>query len=63
MGFSCALAETARAVAGYLNAGVTAREITSHLRACTRRPIDEYRAEAKVLIARRGTAARALAEM
>lgn len=53
------VAEFAVAVAGYLNHGVTAEEITRHVHNTTRRvlPLDE----AKTLIARRGSAARVLA--
>jgi hypothetical protein len=50
----------ARAVAGYLNHGATAAEIISHVRNTTRRSLP--RAEARELIARRGSVARVLAQ-
>ena len=52
------VAEFAAAVAHYLNHGVAADEILRHIKNSTRRvlPLDE----AKTLIARRGTAGRAL---
>lgn len=53
----------AAAVAGYLNHGVEPAEIESHVRECVRRDIAGPRAEAKTLIARRGSAARVLASM
>ena len=49
-----------RAVAEYLNHDVTAREIERHVRATSRRALDMD--EAKALIARRGSAARVLAQ-
>ena len=54
------VASFARSVAGYLNHGLEASDITSHIRACQRRqlPLDE----AKTLIARRGSAAAVLAQ-
>ena len=52
------VATFARAVAGYLNHGVTANEIVRHIRNCTRRSLP--RDEAKKMIARRGSAARVL---
>ena len=50
----------ARAVASYLNHGVSASEIVSHVENCRRRvlPLDE----AKELIQRRGSAAKVLAD-
>lgn len=53
----------AKSVAGYLNHGVTAKEILGHVRACVARELMPYRAEAKTLIARRGSAARVLASI
>lgn len=50
-----------RAVAEYLDHGVTGGEIERHVRACTRRELKTHRAEAKEMIARRGSAARVLA--
>ena len=50
------------AVAVYLNGGVTVDEIANHVRACARRKMTQYRAEARELIARRGSAARVLAD-
>lgn len=52
-----------RAVAEYLDHGVEAREIESHVRACARRSLKPHRAEAKQMISRRGSAARVLAKM
>ena len=51
------------AVAEYLNHGVTAQEVESHVRACAKRELKPHMAEAKQMIARRGSAARVLAEM
>ena len=51
----------ARAVAEYLNNGLTDRDILGHVRRCRQRVLKQYRAEAKRLIARRGSAARVLA--
>jgi hypothetical protein len=48
------LPKFAAAVAAYVNHGVTAVEILSHVRACARRPLDIT--GAKALIARRGSA-------
>jgi len=50
-----------RSVAGYINHGVVGQEIERHVRACARRVLP--RDEAKALIARRGSAARVLADM
>lgn len=52
-----------RAVAGYVNHGVSANEILGHVRACTRRTLADAKVEAKKLIARRGSAARVLASL
>lgn len=49
----------ARAVADYLDHGVQAEEIVAHVRRTVRRTLP--RAEARELLARRGTVARALA--
>lgn len=54
------VAEFAVAVAGYLNHGTDANEITAHVRRTTRRVLP--RAEARKLIERRGSVARVLAE-
>jgi len=51
-----------RATAEYLNHGLTAEEIEGHVRATARRSLKPHRAEAKKMIARRGSAARVLAE-
>ena len=48
------------AVAEYLNHGVQASEILSHVRECTGRDLSQAKEEAKTLIARRGSAARVL---
>jgi HNH endonuclease len=53
----------ARAVASYVNHGVTMADILKHVAACTARPLLEYRAEADKLIARRGSAAKVLASL
>ena len=50
-----------RATAGYLNHGIEAKAIESHVRACARRVLP--RAEAQKMIARRGSAARVLASL
>jgi purine nucleoside permease len=50
----------ARAVAGYVNHGVTAAEILTHVRNTVRRTLP--RIEARELIARRGSVARVLAQ-
>jgi hypothetical protein len=52
-----------RAVAIYLNHGVEPREIEQHVRACTRRGLAAHRTEAQQMIARRGSAARVLADL
>jgi hypothetical protein len=44
------------AVATYINHGVTADDITAHVRACSRRALKPFIAEAKALIALRGSA-------
>lgn len=51
------------AVAGYVNHGVTAVEIERHVRACAKRDLADAKIEAKKLIARRGSAARALSSL
>lgn len=53
----------AAAVAGYINHGVTAAEIEAHVADCTARDLAPHKAEAKAMIARRGSAARVLASM
>lgn len=53
----------ARATAAYINHGVQAKEIENHIRNCTRRSLGVHKLEAKALIARRGSAARVLAEL
>ena len=53
--------EFAQGVAAYLNHGVTADEIVAHVEDCRHRPLP--RAEAKQMIARRGSAARVLANL
>lgn len=57
------LARWTAAVAAYLNHGVTADEIDAHVRQCIGRDLAAHRAEAKQMIARRGSAARVLADM
>lgn len=51
----------AAACAGYVNHGVTAAEILAHVKACQRRALPK--AEAKALIARRGSASKALTSL
>jgi len=53
--------EFAAAVAGYVNHGVTAEEIIAHVQDCAGRDLKAAKVEAKAMIARRGSAARALA--
>lgn len=53
----------AAAVAGYVNHGVTAEDILSDIAHRTAEDLAPYRTEAKALIARRGSAARALAAL
>lgn len=55
------LALFARAVAEYLNNGITDKDIVRHVRNCARRTLS--RGEAKAMIARRGTAAKVLANI
>lgn len=50
-----------RAVAEYLDHGVEAADIESHVRACIRRDLKTHRSEAKEMISRRGSAAKVLA--
>ena len=50
-----------RATAEYLNHDVTPEEIEKHVRGCAKQKLD--RKEAKEMIARRGSAARVLAEL
>jgi hypothetical protein len=52
----------AAGVAAYLNHGVTGAEILAHVNACRRRPLAEFRKQAKALIALRGSAAKVLAD-
>ena len=51
----------ARAVADYINHGVTAEQIVRHVESCRKRKLP--RAEAREMIARRGSAAKALAKL
>jgi len=53
--------EFAAAVAGYVNHGVTAESILSAIRSNTRKSLKPFKAEASEMIARRGSAAKALA--
>lgn len=52
-----------RAVAEYINNGSLASDIESHVRRCSRRSLKVHVEVAKQLIARRGSAARALKDM
>lgn len=51
----------ATAIAAYLNHGITAAEILKHVRNCQQRDLAPHMVAAKELIARRGSAAAALA--
>jgi len=55
------LGEFAKAVAGYVNHGVTAAHIVADVKRLVRQPLGEYREAAKRLIANRGSAAKVLA--
>lgn len=57
------VAAFARAVAGYVNHGVTADDILKHVRRCAARSLAPHRLEAKTMIERRGSAAKALASL
>jgi hypothetical protein len=57
------VAEFAAAVAGYVNHGVTAEDILADIANRTAQPLKKFRAEAKDMIARRGSAARAIAAL
>lgn len=54
------LAQFAKAVAAYINHNVKPAQITAHVRACTSRALGAHRAEAKKLMARRGSASQVL---
>ena len=54
-------ASFARAVAEYLNHGVTAADILANVKRCSQRSLAPYIIEARALIASRGSAAQALA--
>lgn len=53
----------AKAVAGYINHGVKPAEIIEHVRNCQRRDLKPFSVQAKALIASRGSAAKAIANM
>lgn len=55
--------EFATAVAGYVSQGVTADAIMRDIRRRTRRALAPYRAQAREMIARRGSAAKAVAAL
>lgn len=57
------LRQFCRAVAEYLNHGVQAEAIESHVRSCTRRSLVAAKIEAKEMISRRGSAAKVLASL
>ena len=57
------VAKFAAAVAGYLNHDVQPSEILNHVRACAKRVLAPHVAESKTMIARRGSAARVLANL
>lgn len=56
------VAAFARAVAQYINHGVTQKEILLHVRACAKRSLKPFVAQSKALIATRGSASMVLAE-
>jgi|GEM_PF-1026511 len=58
-----AVATFAKSVAGYVNHGVKPADILAHIKNSTRRSLAGPKAEAKTLIARRGSAAKVLAEV
>jgi hypothetical protein len=53
----------AAAVAGYINHGVSAEDVLAHVRDCAGRSLKAAKVEAAAMVARRGSAAKALAEM
>ena len=55
------VADFAAAVAGYINHGVSAEDILRHVRNCTARKLTKHLADAKEMIASRGSAAKATA--
>lgn len=52
-----------RVVAAYINHGVKAEDIERHVRNCSARSLKSFKVEASKLIARRGSAAKALANV
>lgn len=54
------VAKFAAAVAEYANHGLTADAIRAHLTACRTRPLGQFKTEANALIARRGSALKAI---
>lgn len=57
------VADFAAAVAGYLNHGVTTDDVLAHIAATTKVKLAPFKVQAKEMIARRGSAARVLANM
>ncbi len=55
--------EFADATAGYINHGVTGKDIMASIRSNTRKSLKSYKSEAKSLIERRGSAAKVLAKL
>lgn len=55
-----AVATFVKAVAQYINHGIKAESIMTHIRACQRRSLKPFSAEAKQLMAQRGSAFAAL---
>jgi 5-methylcytosine-specific restriction endonuclease McrA len=53
----------ARAVAAYINHGLSPTDITRHVRACVARPLAGFKTEAQRLINERGSASRVLATL
>lgn len=52
-----------RSVADYINQGVEASDIESHVRSCSRRSLAAHKIEAAGMISRRGSAAKVLANI
>jgi 5-methylcytosine-specific restriction endonuclease McrA len=57
------VARFARDVAAYINHGVKAADVESHVRNCAARSLKSHKAEAAALIARRGSAPKALSSL
>lgn len=57
------LPDFAKAVAGYLNHGVDPKEIVKHVRACVKRDLKPFKAQARAMIESRGSVAKVLANL